>query len=681
MQGNRRLAAIMFTDMVGYSALSQKDEALALELLDEHRLLLRPFFEKHEGREIETAGDSFFVEFNSAVEAVQCAIEIQSALYQRNNKVDKERRILLRIGLHIGDVVISQQHVHGDGVNIAARMEPLAAPGGICISEDVARQIRNKVPFPVIKLGRGKLKNISLPIHIYCIQLPWQKQNPHLPQKTSVRHLFLNIGLALLALFLAFLLFRSHQLENKTTYSKTRLAVLPLTNISYDSQNEYFADGMTEELISSLSKIGELRVIARSSVMKYKGGQKDIAQIGKELMVGTILEGSVRKFENKARITVQLIDVSTQEHLWSMDYDRELKDIFHIQSEIAQNVAKELKVRLIATEKELLSKIHTDNINAYQDYLVGKYYMNTRTSESIHSAIRHFELAINQDPQFALPYAHLAYCYTLAGVAGYGEISREEAEKKAWNAVNTALQLDSTLAEAHAALAYIQFRIDWDWISADREFRKAISLNPSYATAHEWYALFLSIHTRLDEALVEIQKAYELDPLSLSVNTGYGRVYHFRNELDKAITQLEKTLTLDPGYAEAYFALGMTYYKDHQPEKALPAMQKAVKLSGRRPVMLGLMGLVYLQKGDTTMALQLLSELETPPMNSDQLYACAFIKMGLGREHEAFDIYDQLVKEKYGVLIYMNAEQNLFKKSNRLHPRFQKLLDQIGFQK
>ncbi len=419
----RRLSAIMFTDMVGYSALTQKNEALALDLLDEHRKILRPFFPKHDGREIETAGDSFFVEFNSAVEATNCAIEIQTTLHERNKTVPRERSILLRIGLHIGDVVYMEQHVHGDGVNIAARMEPLAQPGGICISEDVARQIRNKISYPVVKLGEEKLKNISMPMDIYCIVLPWlhfdKFHKPYSRKKFTVYSLALLCVLITIGVFF----FLKNYSSKDLSYSKLRLAVLPLANISNDAKDEYFADGMTEELISGLSKISGLNVIARTSVMKYKVTDKDISQIGQELMVGTILEGSVRKMENKARITVQLINVSTQEHLWSMEYDRDLKDIFMTQSEIAQNVANELKVRLVSSEKEQLKKSSTENRIAFEEYLIGKHFLNQKTPESIQTAIIHFENSIKEDALFALPYANLAYCYALIGVAGYSTVA------------------------------------------------------------------------------------------------------------------------------------------------------------------------------------------------------------------------------------------------------------------
>ena len=667
----------MFTDIVGYSALTQRNEALALELLDEHRKIVRPFFTKHDGREIKTAGDSFFTEFNSAVQATICAIEIQEALHVRNKEVPHDRHVLIRIGLHIGDVVYTDQDVYGDGVNIAARMEPLAKPGGICVSEDVARQVRNKVPYPIVKLGKEKLKNIAMPVDVYYVQLPWITQGKKLKAKTPARKTIIYSLLLLgILILIGSYFFTKNQQSKEPSHSRLRLAVLPLSNISNDPKDEYFADGMTEEIISNLSKIGGLNVIARTSIMKYKAIDKNISQIGNELMVGTILEGSVRKSDNKARITVQLINVSTQEPTWSKYYDRELKDIFMIQSEIAQNVADELKIRLVSSEKEQLAKNHTSNSIAFEEYLIGKNYLNKRTPESIQASIPHFEKSILEDAEFALPYASLAYAYTLIGVAGYGNIPRVVAETKAKEAVMKALQIDETLAEAHAALGYIKFRIDWDWKGAEKEFKRAIELKPSYATAHEWYALFLAVHVRLDEALSEIQIAYQLDPLSLSVNNGLARIYHFRNETDKAINQIDKTLALDSNYAEGYFSVGMTYYKTNEYEKAVAALKKAINLAKRRPVMLAVLGAVYAKIGNTDEAKKLLAELQLPPLNNDKLYGIAVIKSNLGQMDEALNILEKLADEKYGIMIYMKVEKRFFHEPD--NPTYQRIGRKIG---
>ena len=678
----RRLSAIMFTDMVGYSSLTQKNEALALELLDEHRKILRPIFPKHNGREIETAGDAFFVEFHSAVEASNCAIEIQTILHDRNkSEPEQQRHIRLRIGLHIGDVVYVDNHVHGDGVNIAARMEPLATPGGICISEDVARQIRNKISYPVIKLRDEKLKNISMPMDVYCISLPWVELTPqrkNRPKRTIPAKLVTFVAVSVVVLgILAWLVFVKKTDAGQSSHSEYRLAVLPFKNISSNPNDEYFADGMTEELISTLAKIGGLNVIARTSVMKYKITNKDISQIGDELMVGTILEGSVRKTESQARITVTLVDASNQEHIWSDEYTKELKDIFMVQSEIAQNVANELKIRLVQSEKEQLEKNGSADVIASNEYWRGKDFLSKRTPQAIQTALIHFEKAVERDPTFALAHTNLAYCYTLIGVAGYGNIAREVAEAKAKEAVMKALAIDSTLAEAHAALGYIKFRIDWDWEGAEAALKKAIQLKPGYSTAHEWYGLFLAIQARQDEALAEMTKAYQLDPLSPNVNTGLARIYQFRKETEKSIAQVQKVLANDPNYAEAYFTAGMTYFRREQYDSAVANLNKAISLANRRPVMLCILGATYAKMGNLDEARKILAEMEIPPMNNDKLYSIAIIKSHLGETDEAFRILDKLVDEKYGLLIYMNTDKTFFQVGG--DPRYSQLLKKMNF--
>jgi class 3 adenylate cyclase/TolB-like protein len=314
----RKLAAIMFTDMVGYSALSQKNEGLALDLLDEHRRLLRGVFVRHGGREIEAVGDGFFVEFPSALAGANCAVEIQRTLHERNGSAPLERRIEVRIGLHLGDVVAQDDRVHGDGVNIAARIEPLAEPGGICLSEDVARQIQNKIELPLRRLGKADLKNIRTPVQIYRLALPWEGK--HLPGseqlafsvgQRQMRRRLIGAGGLLVAGGLAGT-WVWKRAQTSAGLTNNRIGVLPFVSMSASPDDEYFADGITEELISRLSRVKGLEVIARTSISSYKGTKKKIGDIAGELNVGTVLEGSVRKAEQKVRITAQLINAANE---------------------------------------------------------------------------------------------------------------------------------------------------------------------------------------------------------------------------------------------------------------------------------------------------------------------------------------------------------------------------------
>ena len=685
IQSQRRLAAIMFTDMVGYSSLTQENEQLALNLLDEHRKILRPIFLKYSGREIDTAGDSFFVEFSSAVEAANCAIEIQTTLLQRNVNTEPEKQIRIRIGLHIGDVVQIGSNVHGDGVNIAARLEPLCTPEGICLSEDFARAIHNKLEYPVVKKGEVNLKNIDSPMTIYYVELPWVKEKlvdkklkTNNPTKKILKYAIPTIIISVLITLALFKIFSPN--SGYSNYH-ARVAVLPFANISQNTDDDYFSDGITEEIISNLAKISGLDVIARTSIIKYKNAELSINQIGNELNVGTILEGSVRKENNKTRITVQLIDVQSQKHLWAETYDREIKDIFAIQSDIAMKVAEGLKVQLLANEKVQIGKSGTEDIDAYRNYLLGNYYLNKRTGEGFNKAIEYFNNSIELDPEFALAYSGLANCYTFLGGASYGNFSREEANEKAINAANKALELDETLAEAHASLGYIKFRFEWDWAGAEKEFKKAIELKPSYAQAHEWYALFLCLIRSSNKALNEMERAYQLDPLSPSISTGVGRILHFNSRFDEAVVQLKKTIEMYPSYGEGHFALAMTYGNLYKLEEALNELDIALKLSHRRLAMIGMRGLIYGFNGREKEALAVIDELQKPSTSEHvQPWIIASIYLAINDSDNFFKYVNEAYDQKDPLMVYI-ANTYIINPTIANDARFHDLLRKMKIEK
>jgi TolB-like protein/class 3 adenylate cyclase/Flp pilus assembly protein TadD len=678
----RKLAAIMFTDMVGYSKLSQTNEALALELLETHREILRPIFVKHSGSEIETAGDSFFVEFQSAVDAANCAIEIQTTLLERNVLAEQKRQIRIRIGLHIGDIVKIGRNVHGDGVNIAARLEPLATPEGICLSEDFARAVQNKLDYPVVKKTEVNLKNISAPMNIYCIQLPWVKErdlekeinkNFNVTIKKSLRYA---LPLTFIIIILLLLIYFLSPVEDNGEMQK-RIAVLPFVNISKESEDDYFTDGITEEIISNLAKISGLDVIARTSIMKYKNTNLDVSQIGSELRVGTVLEGSVRTADNKTRITVQLIDVPTQKHLWAEDYDRELKDVFAIQSDIAMKVAKELKVQLLINEKKQIEKRGTENISAYKNYLLGNYYLNKRTGEDINRGMDYFNNAVEIDPNFAIAYTGIANCYTLIGGAAYGNLSREEASIKAKDAVLKALEIDETLAEALTSLAYINFRFDWNWDEAERKFMKALEFKPGYAAAHEWYALLLSLVGKYDDALNKMQRAYELDPLSPSISNGVGRMLDFSGRHSEAVIQYKKTLELHPDYAETHFALAMSYTMSRKINEALYAINKAIELSHGRLVMITQKGMIYGFAGKKKEALEILNEVEQLSYpNPISPWLSLSIYLSLEDNDKFFEFAYKAFEQKDPLMVYFKTLP-AFNSNLQKEPRFHDILKKM----
>ena len=503
----------MFTDIAGYTVLGQKNESLALETLERHRDLLRPIFSKHRGREVKTIGDAFLVEFESALEATLCAIDIQSSIHSLN--LERGGKLQVRIGIHVGDVVHQGDDVLGDAVNVASRIYPLAEPGGVCISEQVHAHVKSKVSYPVVKLEARALKNVQELLDVYKVVLPWEGREAETgPAQQLDRH---------------------------------RLAVLPFANMSSNPDDEYFTDGMTEELITAMSGLQGLQVIARTSVMNYKRKEKNVSEIGKELKVGTVLEGSVRKAGNKVRVTVQLIDVPTESHLWSEKYDRELDDIFKIQDDIAGKIAQALRVKLISV-REPAAK-HAENIEAYTLYLKGRFYWNKRDKEGVEASLRLFQEAIKLDPDYAKAYSGLADAYSIGRINGL--IDQADALTRSKEAAMKALELDDTLAEAHASLG-LNLSADWSSEEAQREFRRAIELNPSYASAHQWYSQLLFDMGRAEEATEEIQKAHGLDPLAPFITFILGRTYELNGKLDEAIATYDKLIQSEPAFALPY---------------------------------------------------------------------------------------------------------------------------------
>jgi adenylate cyclase len=533
----------MFTDMVDYTALTQRNERLAVELLSEHNVLLRSIFPKFGGREVKAIGDSFLVEFPSALEAVRCAVTIQEHLRERNQDLLTERSIQLRVGIHIGDVIDGGGDIFGDAVNISSRIEPLAEPGGICISEQVYAQVRNKLELRLVKLAVAHLKGVSVPVDVYRIVMPWAMGE----SKESVEP------------------------------DRTRIAVLPFASISPDPQDEYFADGMTEELIKTTSSIAGLTLIARTSVMGYKGTTKKVEEIGNELSVGTVLEGSVRKAGNRLRITVQLIDVKSQGHLWAKSYDKELDDVFALQTEIARSIADSLKVEIHPSEERLIERTPTRDLEAYELYLKGRYQWNKRTKEAIHMAIDCFQQAVGKDPGFALAYSGMADCYHV--LPPYDPRPPREAYLKAKELSIKALELDGTLAEAHASLAMSLENCDWDWKGAERELQRAIELNPNYATAHQWYGMHLfRFSGRFEEGIKELRIAAELDPLSSIIGANLAGAYCWANRLDEAIVQCKKVLDMEPNFRPALEMLVQAYRQKSMYREAIDESEKWVKL-------------------------------------------------------------------------------------------------------
>ncbi len=504
----------MFTDMVGFTALAQVDERRALSVLASHQRLLRPHFPRHHGREVKTMGDSFLVEFDSALDAVACALAIQRELEEHNGRVAEPEQIRLRIGIHLGDVVHADGDVLGDAVNVASRMEPLAEPGGICVSEPVFGQVRNKVEAAFEKLGPRELKNVQFPLDVYRV-VP-RPGSPGAVAAADARP------------------------------AVHRLAVLPFANLSPDPQDEFFADGLTEEMITELARVPRVEVIARTSVMRYKATPKAVKDVGRELNVDLALEGSVRKAANRIRITAQLIDARTEAHLWADRFDRELTDIFAVQTEIARHVADRLGVSLGRTEAA--TRPPSGNLEAYFLYLRGRALWGRRTAASVRQALRIFEQAAATDPSFAAPYSGIADCLTILS-RNLEESPWSETSAKVREAATRAIQLHEGLADAHASLG-LAFTHDYAWVEAEREYRRALALDPTYAPAHLWYALLLFTQGRADDWNEHLLRAGELDPFSPVVLLNLGVREMVRGHPDLALRRFDAVAEAEAGFAE-----------------------------------------------------------------------------------------------------------------------------------
>lgn len=505
----------MFTDTVGFTPSVHQDEGGALNLLREQAELVRPLLAIHQGREIKSTGDGFLIEFESALKATQCAVSIQRRIFERNSEAGLPA-IQIRIGIHLGDVVRSGSDILGDAVNVAARIEPIAEPGGICVSGAVYDQVRNKIPDPIEKLPATRLKGLGEPVEIYRVVLPWSSRETATPRD-----------------------------------GPAGLAVLPFTNMSPDTADVYFADGLTEELITVLSQLRELRVIARTSVMQYKSTPKSVSQIGSELGVASVLEGSVRRAGDRLRITAQLIDVGSQGHRWAKSYDRVLDDIFEVQSEIAKQVADALRLELRPTERVRLDSRPPIRADSYMAFLKGRTLMHSATGtkeQTLVAARAQFETAITLDPQNAAAYAGWAGVVIRLGW-WHRDVSPEESDATALRLVNRAIELDPNLAEAHEALGLLLWSDSIE--RAEKEFRTALSLNPSFSEAHNSLGNMLQDDNRPQEALVEFTLAEEADP-HWRLN-----LYHMSNLLiwlgrfDEAFAKIEKIGSLIPTEGQA----------------------------------------------------------------------------------------------------------------------------------
>ena len=678
MPQSRQLAAIMFTDIVGYTAMMQANEQKAVAVIQHYNSALEKLVGQFNGQVLNYYGDGSLCIFHSATDAAHCSLAVQKEL-----KNDPE--VPLRIGLHIGEVFFEHEKALGDGVNVASRIQSLGQENMILVSSEFYDKIKNNSSFSTISLGQFNFKNVDKPLEVFALTneglfIPQRsKMEGKLKKKSGKRRIIIAASLLILFCVVGFLIYKTFFTGRAESGSNDQsIAVLPFVDMSPAKDQEYFSDGMSEELLNLLSKIQGLKVISRTSSFSFKGKNLDVRKIGENLGVANILEGSIRKSGNTIRITAQLIEVGNGTHLWSETYDRELQDVFAIQDEISKMIVDILKLKLTGKQANLLARGgFTKNPEAYEDYLKGRYHWNLRTDEDIKKAIGYFKDAIGRDSNYAAAYSGLADTYLT--LYDYGLMSIDESTSKAKDAAQRALKINENLAEAHNSLAHINLH-EWKWKSAEEGFRKAIALDQSYVLAHHWYALCLTAIGKTNEAVTQMEKARELDPLSTRINADLGMAYLSAGRYDEAIEQELKTLELNPKSAGARWIRGMAYQQKKMFEQAIKDYQSALELSPNNPNFLAALGHVYASSGNTSAAHNILDTLfvenKKEPVSP---FFFALVYAGLNDKENALKWLEKAYEEKSGSVRYLKMEPRL--QNLRNEPRYSELMKKIGLEK
>ncbi len=645
-QSKRQLAAIMFTDMVGYSQQMQKDEGNALKLLEKQWEIVEPILNEFGGNRIKTIGDAFYTQFHSVLKALKCALEVQRVLSSYNATRHFEEHVTLRIGIHLGDIEIKDGDAYGDGVNIAARIEPLAEPGGIAITEDVHRQVVNKIEYSFKPLGKPELKNIHQRFEVYQVILPWQdrrkKQDPNFtvdkdrrrqsqmhsktlknkngPKQSTSRPVIYGVMIAMVIMATVFLY--KNNMSSLNRELGRSIAVLPFENMTEQPGSDYFSDGITEDIISALSEINGLRVIARTSILQYKGTTKTVVEIAKEVNVNTILEGSVRRIDNNVRVVAQLIDIETDDHLWANTYDRKLDDIFEVQSDIALNIANALEAELSTELTAELTSSSTQNSQAYENYLKGKEQYYTYTEEGFRKAVKYYNSALELDPNYALAYAELAGAYAQL----YNTTKEVTFKDIGFKSVEKAVSINPELAEAYKARGVLN-AYTGQGIKALEDYLKAVNLKPGYSDviANIGYRYFA--FGDLSECYNWQKKAHALNP-----NHRFNAWYHsiplfIMNENESAIEILNNDLEKIKDSFEMRAILFYFHANNGDYKKAKSMLDELSKVRSDDKRIFELRGLYHLMQGEHEEGVRMMALASYPTEYSQLLLAQAYFKL------------------------------------------------------
>ena len=641
METTRQLAAIMFTDMEGYTALMQKNEQAAIERRTRHRDVFEKAMAEYGGKIVQYYGDGTLSIFSSAIHAVNAGIAMQ-LLFRKAPEVP------LRIGIHIGDITIDNSGVYGDGVNIASRIESFAVSGSVFISDKVFDEIKNQPQFNTISMGLFNLKNVTRPVEVIAIA----NEGLTVPQPSD--------------------------LKGKKDEAKNKLAVLPFVNMSNDADNEYFSDGISEELINTLSKIEGLQVTCRTSSFSFKGKNQDVRDIGRALNVSKLLEGSVRRAGSRVRITAELVNTSDGYQLWSETFDRNLVDIFELQDEIAGIIANRMRQQLVTKSGEIYES--SQNIEAYQLYLKGLFFFNKGTPPDYYKAIQLFDEALALDPSFANAHAMIASCY--AALTSTGNVNPATVIEKVRTASRNAIRLNSQLPSAHLSMAMLQLYFEFQFTEAFNNINKAFLISPGSSEAHYVASHYYAIINDKKRMVEEAQLALRADPLSLMKNNQLGETLLYAQRIEEAEKQLMKTLEMDPSWRTPVRNLGILYLGSgnyqksyemferirrevNQPGKGITGLISALALLGKREEANSWLEQLLLRaEKDSTVA----------------LYGDLCISYAALGDLDKALYYLNLGYEKHAAIIFfcIRYPVNTFLKKD---PRFWQLLDRMGLKK
>ena len=672
----------MFTDIQGYTALMQQNEEKAIQVRDKHRRIFNSTTEKHKGRILQYYGDGTLSIFNSAIDAVECGIEMQLDF-------QKDTAVPVRIGIHTGDIFFSEEEIVGDGVNIASRIESLAVPGSVFISEKVFDEVKNQESIKTTMLKTFKLKNVQKPIKVYAIaneglivpnpedikgktetdlsSLP-EKQNQ---TKSRIRRR-ISLGITITA-FIAMAMFVYLKFgvnsSPSTILQEKSIAVLAFENMSGDPEQEYFSDGISEEILNDLTIIEGLKVAGRTSAFSFKGKNEDIRTIGEKLDVTMVLEGSVRKAGNRLRITAQLINVEDGFHLWSETYDREMEDIFAIQDEIAAKIVEKLKLQ-IKESNEGVGR--TQNIEAYDLLLKGIYFLN-KDYEGTTKAMEYFQRAVALDSAYAEAYAWIGDAYT--NYAAYGFMSSAEAYSKARTAAQKAISLNEQDPRAHKILAYVHLNFDWDWEAALSEYKKAIQYGledpDHFITFYD-----ILVNKNYEHAIRVAEQKLKIDPLQIENHWHLGFCNYFAGKFEKALKSFNNALELDENYSEGHRWKALTLAEMDRFEEAIQSIEKALVITqGHGPANFDLPKVKALM-GNKEEVLQTIMDWETSEENVDPTEP-AILYAILGMRDEAMVWLEKGYRQRS--LFMTSLKAHWVWDQYRDDPRFIEIYDRMNF--